>query len=117
MKFLADENFSKPLVEKIRQAGHSVKTVQQKSLQGSSDEAVTNIASKDRLIILTFDKDFLKKKSKTSLTVVFKFSRTPTQEIISLIDKFLQQLNRRKRSKIKILTFSKSGLHGTKSEL
>ena len=42
MKFLADEDPPKPLVVKIRSVGYSVKTIQQKNLQGSSDEIVAN---------------------------------------------------------------------------
>ncbi len=48
MKFLADEDFPKPLVIKIRSLGYSVKTIQQKNLQGSSDDVVTEIAIKER---------------------------------------------------------------------
>jgi len=40
MKFLADEDFPKPLVIQIRNFGYLVKTIQQKNLQGSSDETV-----------------------------------------------------------------------------
>jgi len=59
MKFLADEDFPKPLVTKIRSLGHLIKTVQQKNLQGSSDEIVASLALREKRIILTFDKDFL----------------------------------------------------------
>ena len=59
MKFLADEDFPKPLVSRIRRFGHSVKTVQQQNLQGSSDETVASIAMKEVRILLTFDKGFL----------------------------------------------------------
>lgn len=58
MKFLADEDFPKPLVIEIRNFGFSVKTIQQKKFQGSSDELVANIAIKESRIILTYDKDF-----------------------------------------------------------
>ena len=110
MKFLADEDFPKPLVNVIRKSGHSVKTIQQKNLQGSSDETVADIALKEKRILLTFDKDFLKKQPKNLQAVIFEFPRIPTIEIIPLIGNFLQDLEKLKFLKGKILKFNKYGL-------
>lgn len=110
MKFLADEDFPKPLVTKIRSLGFLVKTIQQKNLQGSSDAIVASLALKEKRIILTFDKDFLKNKPKNLQAVVFHFPKIPTFEIIPLIDNFLTDLKKFKLSKGKILKFSKNGL-------
>ncbi len=114
MKFLADEDFPKPLAVKIRQLGFSVKTIQQKHLQGSSDETVATLARKDKRIILTFDKDFLKNKPENLQVAVFHFPKIPTSEIIPLIEKFLNDLKQIKFSKGKILKFSKSGFEEQK---
>ena len=92
MKFLADEDFPKPLIIKIRNFGFSIKTIQQKDLQGSSDERVASIALKEKRILLTFDKDFLKNQSKKLQAVIFSFPKTPTAEILSLIEMFLRNL-------------------------
>ncbi len=110
MKFLADEDFPKPLVIKIKSLGHLVKTVQQKNLQGSSDEIVTSVALKEKRIILTFDKDFLRNQPKNLQAVIFRFPKIQTSEIIQLIDNFLKDLEQIKLSGSKILKFSKSGL-------
>lgn len=110
MEFLADEDFPKPLVVKIRNLGFSVKTIQQKSLQGSSDEVVANIALKEKRIILTFDKNFPIDKPKNLQVVVFHSPKIPTSEITPLIDQFLTDLKEFKLSKGKILKFSKRGL-------
>lgn len=110
MKFLADEDFPKPLSIKIRNFGYSVKTVQQKNLQGSSDEVVTDIAIKEKRLILTFDKNFPKDKPKRLQAVVFHFPKLPTSEIIPLIETFLKDLKQIKTPQGKILKFSKSGL-------
>lgn len=110
MKFLADEDFPKPLVVKIRNLGFSVKTIQQKNLQGSSDEVVANIALKEKRIILTFDKNFPQDKPKNLQIVVFRFPKIPTAEIIPLTETFLKDLREIKISRGKILKFSKSGL-------
>jgi len=123
MKFLADEDFPKPLVDKIRSLGFSVKTIQQKGLQGSSDEVVANLAIKERRIILTFDKDFLKKQLGGLQSIIFHFPKVPTIEIIPLIESFLKDLEqiregiffqKRKLFKGKILMFTKNGLEEQK---
>lgn len=110
MRFLADEDFPKPLVNVIRNFGHSVQTIQQKGLQGSSDETVANIALKGDRIVLTFDKDFLENQPDKIQAIVFEFPRVPTSEIVILIEIFLQDLKQLKLPKGKILQFSKRGL-------
>ncbi len=110
MKFLADEDFPKPLTIKIRRFGFSVKTIQQKNLQGSSDELVSNIALKEKRIILTFDKDFLKNNLEKITVVVFQFPRIPTSEILPLTESFIKDLKKYKFSNGKILKFNKKGL-------
>jgi len=114
IKFLADEDFPKPLVVKIRSARYSIKTIQQKALQGSSDEIVANLALKEKRIILTFDKDFLKNQTENLQVIIFSFPKLPTSEIILLIDKFLEDLKPFKLSKGKVLKFSKRGLEEQK---
>lgn len=108
MKFLTDEDFPKPLVIKIRSFGYSVKTIQQKNLQGSSDKTVADIAIKEKQIVLTFDKDFLKNQPKELQAVVFSFSKTPTAKILPLIEVFLQNLPK-ELLKGKISRFSRHG--------
>lgn len=110
MKFLADEDFPKPLAVKIRALGYSVKTIQQKNLQGSSDETVANLAIKEKRILLTLDKNFPKDKPKNLQAVIFHFPKLPTSEISLLIERFLENLKQIKLSKGKVLKFSKSGL-------
>lgn len=110
MKFLADEDFPKPLVIKIQKLGFSVKTIQQKKLQGSSDETVANLALKEERIILTLDKDFFKNQPKGLQVVIFHFPKTPTSEIIPLIEDFLEELKKIRLSRGKVLKFSKTGL-------
>ncbi len=110
MKFLADENFPKPLIIKIRQLGHSVKTIQLKNLQGSSDQTVASIAIKEKRIVLTFDKDFLEDQLPQLQAIIFHFPKTPTSEITPLMGNFLDALTSKKSSQIRILKFSKHGL-------
>lgn len=113
MKFLADEDFPKPLVVKIQKLGFLVKTIQQKNLQGSSDETVATLARKEKRIILTFDKDFLKKPENLQV-VVFHFPKIPTSEILPLVEKFLNDLKKIKLAKGRILKFGKNGFEEQK---
>ncbi len=110
MKFLADEDFPKPLVVRIRSLRFSVKTIQQKNLQGSSDETVANLALKEKSIVLTFDKDFLENKPERLQVVVFHFPKIQTSEIIPLIEGFLKELALVKMSRGQVLKFSKNGI-------
>lgn len=114
MKFLADEDFPKPLVLKIQKLGHSVKTIQQKNLQGSSDEVVSNIALKEKRIIITLDKDFLKDKPTNLQVVIFHFPKIPTSEIIPLIESFLEDLRQIKHPRGRIFKLSNKGLEEQK---
>ncbi len=108
MKFLADEDFPKPLVIKIRNLGYSVKAIQQKNLQGSSDETVASVAIKEKRILLTLDKDFLKNQPKNLQAVIFSFPRIPTSEIIPLIKVFLKNL-KKEFIQSRLVKFSKYG--------
>jgi hypothetical protein len=55
--FLANENFPKPSIILLRNAGFVIKSIQEE-LPGISDDEVVSIASGLNLIILTFDSDY-----------------------------------------------------------
>lgn len=57
MRFLADENVSRQVVEKLRAEGHDVIAVAQ-SGQGSSDKRVVEMAHADGRVLITEDRDF-----------------------------------------------------------
>ena len=57
MIFLANENFPFPSIAILRNAGYKVISVTEHH-PGISDEKVMELASKEKLIILTFDKDY-----------------------------------------------------------
>jgi predicted nuclease of predicted toxin-antitoxin system len=57
MRLLADENFPRPVVAALMDAGHDVYSVAE-SLPGASDEAVLDRARTDGRVLLTLDKDF-----------------------------------------------------------
>jgi predicted nuclease of predicted toxin-antitoxin system len=57
VRFLADENIPKALVDALRQAGQDIEWVHADAA-GSADEEVAARAIRDHRVIVTFDKDF-----------------------------------------------------------
>jgi predicted nuclease of predicted toxin-antitoxin system len=57
MRFLADENVSRHVIERLRNAGHDVTAVAE-TRAGASDEEVLNAADADGRILITEDRDF-----------------------------------------------------------
>jgi predicted nuclease of predicted toxin-antitoxin system len=57
MKFLADENMDAPIVERLRQDGHSILYVVEMS-PSIDDDTVLDLANQESAILLTADKDF-----------------------------------------------------------
>jgi predicted nuclease of predicted toxin-antitoxin system len=55
--FLANENFPKPSVDILREHGYEVRCIYEVS-PGISDFRVVDIAIEEKLVILTFDKDY-----------------------------------------------------------
>jgi predicted nuclease of predicted toxin-antitoxin system len=57
MRFLANENFPLPSVQRLRQAGHDVSAISEIS-PGVKDFVVLSRASEEQRIVLTFDRDY-----------------------------------------------------------
>jgi predicted nuclease of predicted toxin-antitoxin system len=57
MRFLADENFPRPALLALREAGNDLRSVTEDS-PGLSDEEVAELCEQDQRVLLTFDKDF-----------------------------------------------------------
>jgi predicted nuclease of predicted toxin-antitoxin system len=57
MRFLADENFPRPALLVLRDAGNDVQSVAEEN-PGLPDEEVAALCERDRRVLLTFDKDF-----------------------------------------------------------
>lgn len=57
MRFLADENFPRPALEALRNAGWEVFSVAEER-SGISDGEVAALCSESQRVLLTFDKDF-----------------------------------------------------------
>ncbi len=57
MRFVADENLDRQIVERLRQDGHQVRYVAEMA-SGVSDQEVLNVANNEQAVLLTADKDF-----------------------------------------------------------
>ena len=57
MKFLADENIEKPIIEFLKTKGHDVFAVAD-HCPGTADEDILKIANQESRILVTNDKDF-----------------------------------------------------------
>jgi predicted nuclease of predicted toxin-antitoxin system len=57
MRFLADENVSRLVIERLREKGHDVISVAE-TTPGAPDDEVLNAANADARILITEDRDF-----------------------------------------------------------
>jgi predicted nuclease of predicted toxin-antitoxin system len=57
LKFVADENLDRQIVERLRQDGHVVWYIAEMAT-GVSDQDVLNLANHEQALLLTADKDF-----------------------------------------------------------
>ncbi len=57
MRFLADENIERPVVEAVRALGHDVAYISE-GFRGADDDWVLKLANRERRVLITNDKDF-----------------------------------------------------------
>ena len=80
MRFLADENVSRLVVERLRAAGFDVASVQE-TRPGASDKDVLDEASSDDRVLLTEDRDFgelvVRQRLKVRGVVLLELHRLP----------------------------------------
>lgn len=109
MRFLADENFPTTLVNDLQKLGHNVKRIGRKTFRGFSDVYLIDFAQKEKRILLTFDKEFLRPEKTAGQinVVVFSFPKIKPLEITPYLTPLIQKLIqfiKRKKSFIVLLT-------------
>lgn len=57
MKFFANENLFEPIINYLRKTDHDVLSVRE-GFSGISDDKVYKLACKEKMVIITMDKDF-----------------------------------------------------------
>ena len=58
MKFLADENIARSVVQELRNHNFDIIDVKENDLRGATDRTLIRIADKEERIIITHDKSF-----------------------------------------------------------
>lgn len=99
MKFLADENVEKPIVDMLREAGHDVLYISEFT-QRSRDEQLLDQAKNESRILLTNDKDFgelvyLQGKNNVGIILmrfVSEKSKVKTRFVAHLVNNFSDRL-------------------------
>lgn len=93
MQFLADENVEWPIVMKLRRLGYDIKAIKEISA-GTDDEAVLQLAFKEKRILLTNDMDFgrlvLHQKKNSAGVVLMRFSNESSAQKIKAIEHLLK---------------------------
>jgi len=92
IKFLADVNIEKPLVDYLLKQGYDIKWVPDYNCE-MPDEDLLQLANQEKRIFITNDKDFgdlifLQKKVSTG-TILFRVKGQKSQEKIKLMKKLL----------------------------
>ncbi len=93
MKFLVDENVPQAVLRHLQHKGHGVVDLKQTEYQGRSDKVVFSFARKQKLILLTYDQDFLSGQYLGSLCIVVcQFGRMKPVDVLPWIDGMLRYL-------------------------
>jgi predicted nuclease of predicted toxin-antitoxin system len=92
IKFLADVNIEKPLVDYLSKQGYDIKWVPDYNCE-MSDEDLLQLANEEKRIFITNDKDFgdlifLQKKLSVG-TILFRIKGQKSEEKIKLMKKLL----------------------------
>jgi predicted nuclease of predicted toxin-antitoxin system len=93
MKFLADENVERPIVETTRALGHDVAYASEMS-RGADDDQLLNLASREQRVLITSDKDFgelvyLRGQVATGI-LLLRFRTEQSSVKAALVETFLQ---------------------------
>ena len=99
MNFLVDESVDKQIVETLRQKGYAVGYIAEMA-PGISDDAVIELANKERALLLTADKDFgelvFRLRRLSFGIILIRLSGVPASKkseiVVSFIVKHLKQL-------------------------
>lgn len=97
MKFKLDENFGTRTQQLFRAAGHSVQTVRDEELQGTSDQHLYEVCCTEQRCLVTLDLDFADTirfpPNQTGGIVIIRMPRNPSLPLLEkLIRQFLQMV-------------------------
>ena len=93
MKFIADVNIEKPVIDYLAEAGYDIKWIPDYDCE-ISDEALLRMARSEKRILITNDKDFgeliFLQKRLSSGIILFRVKGQRTEEKVKLMKKLLR---------------------------
>lgn len=96
MKVFANENLFEPIIDYLRSLGHDVLSIRDLGLSGIPDDDVYQRACKEKLVIITMDKDFSRTfrfpPEKCGGIVVVKIYKRNVDETLSIFKKFYESI-------------------------
>ncbi len=96
MKMFANENLFEPIIDYPKRLGHDVLSIRGSELSGISDDEVYHRACKEKRIIITMDKDFLRifrfPPEKCGGIIVVKIYKRTVDETLSIFMKFYKSI-------------------------
>ena len=96
MKMFANENLFEPIIDFLRSRGHDVLSIRDSGLSGISDDEVYQRACREKLVIVTMDKDFSRMfrfpPQKCGGIVVVKIYKRTVDETLSIFMRFYESL-------------------------
>lgn len=99
MKIIANENVFEPIIEYLRKDGHQLISVREQ-LSGSSDDKIYQKAVKEKLVIVTMDKDFSRTlrfpPENCQGIIVIKIYRLPVDKTTELFIGYFKELDEEK---------------------
>jgi predicted nuclease of predicted toxin-antitoxin system len=110
IKFLADVNVEKPIVDFLAEKGYDIKWIQDYDC-AMSDEALLQTANDEKRLLLTNDKDFgelvFLQKKLSSGVVLIRVKGQDTALKVSLVKKLLECRSDRLRNHFTVITRKK----------
>lgn len=100
MNIIANENVFEPIITFLRSEGHNVVSVRNSSLSGAPDDEIYEKAVKDKLVILTMDKDFSRitrfPPDQCNGIIVVKLYRMTVDKTTELFEKLFNSMDKEK---------------------
>ena len=102
MNIIADENIYEPIIEFLKSEGHNVLSVRNSELSGNSDDDIYKVAVKNKLLIITMDKDFTRTlrfpPEQCGGIIVIQLYRMTVNDATETFKKLFKSMNQKKIS-------------------
>jgi predicted nuclease of predicted toxin-antitoxin system len=98
VKFFANENLFEPIIDYLKSVGNTVLSMRESGLSGITDEEVYDKACKEKMVIITMDKDFTRifrfPPAKCGGIVVIKIYKRTVDETLRIFKRYYQKIKK-----------------------